>query len=114
MRIRQNELSNKKVISSIKWDAFFSRMSNLRRCTLDNHTSNPIPNYSGNLVQLEIGIKAPDGTIVEVLDPLDSVQNTNLRIVQFDPEPYGYGIYTITVRLSSPCNRKVYFGLAWW
>lgn len=79
-----------------------------------DHTTDTVPDYSNDFVQLEMIVRAPDGTIVAVPGNVAGTENTNLCIIQFDPSLYGYGTYTITIKpLSTPAYR-VYFGLAWW
>ena len=79
-----------------------------------DHTTDTVPDYSNDFVQLEMIVRAPDGTIVVVPENVAGTENTNLRIIQFDPSLYGYGTYTVTIKPLSTPDYKVYFGLAWW
>ena len=66
------------------------------------------------MANLDLIIIRPNGTELPMCQYENYDLNTNLVIIEFDPEVYGYGTYTVKVKIHDSTGKATYFGLAWW
>lgn len=79
-----------------------------------DHLSNTTPGTDAPLANLDLIIVRPNGTELPMCQYENYDLNTNLVIIEFDPEVYGYGTYTVKVKIHDSTGKATYFGLAWW
>lgn len=79
-----------------------------------DHLSNTTPGTNAPLANLDLIIVRPNGTELPMCQYENYDLNTNLVIIEFDPEVYGYGTYTVKVKIHDSTGKATYFGLAWW
>lgn len=76
-------------------------------CSGEHYSASPSDH---TLADLDLYVYSPNGTLVKSSTKV----GWNTEIVDFDPQPYGTGAYTMVVKQQSSSDRTVYFGLAWW
>lgn len=81
-----------------------------------------LPDTMDGYVRMNLTVITPSGAQI-LIAPLAMVyQNSNLLVIEFDPEQYGYGTYTLQVSVIGEINNdliqenssRIYFATAWW
>lgn len=79
-----------------------------------SHFTTSTPETCASIADLDLAIITPDGTELLKNGMANDDDNTNVVIIQFDPQTYGTGTYTVEVWIRASTGKKTYFGLAWW
>ncbi len=79
-----------------------------------DHLSNTTPGTDAPLANLDLIVIRPNGLELPMCQYENYDLNTNLVIIEFDPEVYGYGTYTVKIKIHDSTGTPTYFGIAWW
>lgn len=79
-----------------------------------DHTNSTTPGTDASLANLDLIIIRPNGLELPMCQYENYDLNTNLVVIEFDPEVYGYGTYTVKIKIHDSTGAPTYFGLAWW
>ena len=78
------------------------------------HPSDAVPSTDAPIANLDLAIIGPSGNELPLNAFINYDSNTNLAIIEFDPDVYGTGTYTVNVWIRNSTGAPTYFGLAWW
>lgn len=78
-----------------------------------NH-ANSSPGTVAPLANLDLIVIRPNGLELPMCQYDNYDLNTNIVVIEFDPEVYGYGTYTVKIKIHDSTGTPTYFGLAWW
>jgi subtilisin family serine protease len=78
------------------------------------HPSDAVPSTNAPIANLDLAIIDPNGNELPLNAFINYDSNTNLAIIEFDPDVYGIGTYTVEVWIRNSTGAPTYFGLAWW
>ena len=79
-----------------------------------DHLISTTPGTNAPLANLDLIVIRPNGLELPMCQYENYDLNTNLVVLEFDPEVYGYGTYTVKIKIHDSTGKATYFGLAWW
>lgn len=79
-----------------------------------SHNTTSTPETHVPLANLDLTIIDPNGNELSMCQYENYDANTNLVVLKFDPDVYGYGTYTVKVTIHESTGKRTYFGVAWW
>lgn len=79
-----------------------------------NHNIGTAPRTNAPIANLDLAVVDPNGNELPLNAFINYDSNTNLAIIEFDPDVYGTGTYTVEVWIRDSTGTPTYFGLAWW
>ncbi len=72
------------------------------------------PNTCVDIADLDLEIRSPSNQVLNECPYVNQDDENNLVVLQFNPQNYGTGTYTVKVWINDSTSQRTYFGLAWW